>query len=66
VQRRQFEQQLRGEGPNPVEDDEERLMLEEMIAELVENNEGMDLKVATLLETEDQAQAAIGWFGKER
>ena len=27
-----FEQQLRGEGPNPVEDAEERMMLEELIA----------------------------------
>ena len=36
MQKKQFEEQLRGEGPNPVEDDEERFMLEEMIAELVE------------------------------
>jgi uncharacterized protein (DUF342 family) len=64
VQRRQFEQQLRGEGPNPVEDDEERLMLEEMIAELVENNEGMDLKVATLLETEDRLKQQLGGLEK--
>jgi uncharacterized protein (DUF342 family) len=64
VQRRQFEQQLRGEGPNPVEDDEERLMLEEMIAELVENNEGMDLKVAELLETEDRLKQQLGGLEK--
>ena len=43
-QKQQFEEQLRGEGPNPVKDDEEKYMLEEMAAELVEKIEEIDAR----------------------
>ncbi len=56
VQKRQFEEQLRGEGPNPVGDDEERMMLEEMIGELVDANEAIDAKVAAMMKDEDRAR----------
>ena len=64
VQKRQFEEQLRGEGPNPVEDDEGRFMLQEMIAELVEMNDGIDAKTAALLAEEDQVRLNITSVGK--
>ena len=64
VQKRQFEQQLRGEGPNPVEDDEERLMLEEMIGELVEKNESMESQIAGLMEKEERLEKQLSGFEK--
>ena len=64
VQKRQFEQQLRGEGPNPVEDDEEREMLEEMIGELVEKNESMETQIASLMKKEDRLGAQLSGFKK--
>ena len=54
IQKQQFEEQLRGEGPNPVEGDEEKLMLEEMIAELDEKDQEMDGRVSGLAKTADQ------------
>ncbi len=56
AQMRQFEEQIRGEGPNAVKDDEERTMLEDMIAELVEKNDAIDARVAALLEEEDRTR----------
>ncbi len=61
LQKRQFEEQLRGEGPNPVDpdDEEERAMLEEMISELVEKNDEFDTKVRTLMTKEDKARTQL-------
>ena len=58
LQKRQFEEQLRGEGPNPVDenDEEEKMMLEEMIAELVEKNSELDTRLRTLMAKEDKAR----------
>lgn len=56
LQKRQFEEQLRGEGPNPVGDDEERMMLEEMIGELVMKNDEIDAKIAALMQDEDRVR----------
>ena len=61
LQKRQFEEQLRGEGPNPVdpEDEEERSMLEEMISELVEHNDETDTEIRTLMAKEDKARMQV-------
>lgn len=61
LQKRQFEEQLRGEGPNPVDpdDEEERAMLEEMISELVEQNEAFDTKVRALMAKEDKTKMEL-------
>lgn len=58
LQKRQFEEQLRGEGPNPVDEDdeEERSMLNEMISELVDKNEELDASVRALMAKEDKAR----------
>lgn len=58
LQKRQFEEQLRGEGPNPVDEDdeEERSMLNEMISELVEKNEEMDASARALMAKEDKVR----------
>jgi hypothetical protein len=66
VQKRQFEQQLSGEGPNPVKGDEERLMLEEMIAELEENNKGIELRVDELMQKEDRIKKQFEGLEKGR
>jgi DNA repair exonuclease SbcCD ATPase subunit len=61
LQKRQFEEQLRGEGPNAIDpdDEEERLMLEEMIGELVETNDGLDARVRNLMDQEDKARSQV-------
>jgi len=59
LQKRQFEEQLRGEGPNPVQDEEEKFMLEEMIAELIEKNEEIDARVADLKANADKVSIKI-------
>ena len=59
VQLRQFEEQLRGEGPNPVEGEEECAMLQEMIAELVEITAGIDTRVGALQAEQDQLRLQI-------
>ncbi len=61
LQKRQFEEQLRGEGPNPVDqdDDEERAMLEEMISELVEKNEEFDTKARALMAEEEKTRMQL-------
>jgi uncharacterized protein (DUF342 family) len=58
-QQRQFEEQLRGEGPNPVEDDEEKFMLEEMIVELVEKIDEIDTKKTNLQSEADKVRVKI-------
>jgi len=58
-QKRQFEEQLRGEGPNPVKDDEEKFMLEEMITELVEKIEEIETKKKDLQTEADKARVKI-------
>lgn len=61
LQKRQFEEQLRGEGPNAIDpdDEEERLMLEEMIGELVEKNDELDARVRTLMDQDDKARSQV-------
>jgi len=59
AQKRQFEEQLRGEGPNPVEDDEEKFMLEEMIAELVEKTDEIGAKATNLRSEADKVRVKI-------
>ena len=61
LQKRQFEEQLRGEGPNPVdpEDDEQRAMLEEMISELAEKNVEFDAKLKSLIAKEEKARLQL-------
>ncbi len=59
AQKRQFEEQLRGEGPNPVEDDEEKFMLEEMIAELVEQIGEVDTRKTSMQTEADKARIKI-------
>jgi len=62
TQKQQFEEQLRGEGPNPVEGDEEKLMLEEMIAELDEKDKEMNARLTDLGKPTDQIQMKIVTF----
>ena len=50
---------LRGEGPNPVEGEEECAMLQEMIAELVEITAGIDTRVGALQAEQDQLRLQI-------
>jgi uncharacterized protein (DUF342 family) len=66
VQKRQFEEQLRGEGPNPVDenDEEEKMMLKEMIAELVEKESELDTRVKTLMAEEEKARMLSAGIGK--
>jgi uncharacterized protein (DUF342 family) len=66
LQQRQFEEQLRGEGPNPMDEDdeEERAMLEEMIAELKEKNDELDARVRALIAEEGNARRSARDAGK--
>jgi hypothetical protein len=61
LQKRQFEEQLRGEGPNAADPDDEdqRAMLEGMIAELVEKDEELDAKVSALKADHDKAKLQL-------
>jgi chromosome segregation ATPase len=61
LQKRQFEEQLRGEGPNAIDPDDEdqRAMLEEMIAEFVGKNEAHDAKITTLKAGHDKARSQL-------
>jgi uncharacterized protein (DUF342 family) len=56
VQKRQFEEQLQGVGPNAVKDEEESDMLSDMIAELDENSAAIDEKVQALMAEENQVR----------
>jgi uncharacterized protein (DUF342 family) len=59
VQKRQFEEQLRGEGPNPVKDDEEKYMLEELIAELVEKVDEVETRKTKMKTEADKVRVKI-------
>lgn len=61
LQKRQFEEQLRGEGPNAVdpEDEEARLMLEEMIAELAQPIETFEAKASAMQDKQAQARERL-------
>jgi uncharacterized protein (DUF342 family) len=59
TQKQQFEEQLRGEGPNPVEGEEEKLMLQEMIAELDEKDKQMNDRLADMDKEPEQIQIKI-------
>jgi chromosome segregation ATPase len=61
LQKRQFEEQLRGEGPNAIDPDDEdqRIMLEEMITEFVGKNENLDAKLRTLRAGHDKAKLQL-------
>ena len=56
AQKRQFEDQMNGEGPNAVTDDDEREMLKEMIVELDEKNAAFEDKAKKLMEQEDKVR----------
>lgn len=57
VQRRQFEDQLNG--PKAVEDEEEREMLKDLIAELTEQIGAIEQKVDSLMQQEDEIKAQL-------
>jgi uncharacterized protein len=59
AQKEQFEEQLRGEGPNPVKGDEEKAMLQDMIAELVDKNKEIDGRIAELEKPADKIRMKI-------
>lgn len=56
AQKRLFEDQLNGEGPNAVSDEDEKEMLNDMIAELDEKNAAFEDKAKALMEQEDKAR----------
>lgn len=56
AQKRQFEDQLNGEGPNAVSDEDEIEMLNDMIAELDEKNASFEEKASALMEQEDKVR----------
>lgn len=64
VQRRQFEEQLQGVGPNAVKDDEEADMLKELIAELNENSTAIDRQVQDLVAEEDKVRQLLAGRSK--
>ena len=59
TQKNQFEEQLRGEGPNPVNGEEEKLMLEEMIAELDEKDKELNDRTSGMKKSVDQIRMNI-------
>jgi uncharacterized protein len=59
AQKQQFEEQLNGQGSNPAEDDEERFMLQELIAELVQKNDEIEAKSAALSGEEEKFRLKI-------
>ena len=59
VQKRQFEEQLQGVGPNAVKDEEESEMLNDLIAELVENSAAIDEKVKILMAEDDKVRLQL-------
>lgn len=64
VQRRQFEEQLQGVGPNAVKDDEEADMLKELIAELDENGAAIDRQVQDLMAEDDKVRQQLAGRNK--
>ena len=64
VQKRQFEDQLQGVGPNAVKDDEESDMLRELIAELDENSAATDKKIRALMAEDDSVRLQLAGRSK--
>lgn len=56
MQKRQFEEQLQGVGPNAVKDEEESDMLRDLIAELDENSAAMEEKIQALMAEADKVR----------
>ncbi len=59
AQKRQFEEQLQGEGPNAVKDEEEVLMLTELISELDEKNAAFEKEARELKEQESEIRIQL-------
>jgi uncharacterized protein len=59
AQKRQFEEQLQGQGPNAVADEEEQQMLQEMIVELDEKNAAFEHHAKELLAQEDKLRLQL-------
>lgn len=59
VQKRQFEEQLQGVGPNAVKDEEESEMLRDLIAELDENSAVAEEKVQALMAEDDKVRLQL-------
>jgi hypothetical protein len=64
VQKRQFEEQLQGVGPNAVKDEEESDMLRELIAELDENSATIEAKVQDLMAEDDKVRLQLAGRNK--
>jgi hypothetical protein len=64
VQKRQFEEQLQGVGPNAVKDEEESDMLRELIAELDENSAAIEAKVQDLMAEDDKVRLQLAGRSK--
>lgn len=56
AQKRQFEEQISGEGPNAVDDPEEQEMLKEMINELDQKNSDFEKQAQDLMAQEDKVR----------
>lgn len=64
VQKRQFEEQLQGVGPNAVKDEEESEMLRDLIAELDENSAALDEKVQAMMAEDDKVRLQLAGRNK--
>jgi uncharacterized protein (DUF342 family) len=64
VQKRQFEEQLQGVGPNAVKDEEESEMLRDLIAELDENSAAIEEKVQDLMAEDDKVRLQLAGRSK--
>ncbi len=64
VQKRQFEDQLQGVGPNAVKDEEESDMLRELIAELDENSAAIDKKIRAMMAEDDAVRLQLAGRSK--
>ncbi|MGD9008050.1 MAG: FapA family protein [Desulfobacteraceae bacterium] len=64
VQKRQFEEQLQGVGPNAVKDEEESEMLRDLIAELDENSAAIGEKVQDLMAQDDKVRLELAGLSK--
>lgn len=64
VQKRQFEEQLQGVGPNAVKDEEESEMLRDLIAELDENSAAIDETVQALMAEDEKVRLQLAGRSK--
>lgn len=64
VQRRQFEEQLQGVGPNAVKDEEEADMLKELIAELDDNSATIDRQIQDLMAEDNKVRQQLAGRSK--